>query len=141
MPLEMEVLATPEAIDALMDRIMGFMQDERVDQRTAHNVALIVEELVVNLGSHGSCRDRPAKIKLSVEPGSVNGEIRDSGPAFDLTKVADPDINLPVEDRPIGGLGLFLVRKLTTSLQYSQLNGENLTSFAVTRRLGVDVKD
>jgi anti-sigma regulatory factor (Ser/Thr protein kinase) len=132
-PLETEVLATPEAIAALTDRVLAFLEEQRVDARATHHVALVIEELVTNLGTHGNCRDHPARIKLVVEPAQVKGEIRDTGPPFDPRSAPDPDIEAPLEDRPIGGLGLYLTRKLSRTLEYSQQNGQNLTTFAIAR--------
>lgn len=132
-PLETDVLATPEAISALTERVLAFLEEQQVDARAAHHVALVVEELVTNLGTHGNCRDKPAKIRLVVEPAQVVGEIVDTGPPFDLRLAPDPAIEAPIEDRPIGGLGLYLIRKLTSTLEYSHQNGQNLTTFAIAR--------
>lgn len=131
--LETEVLATSEAISALTEEVLAFLEEQQVDSRAAHHVALVVEELVTNLGTHGNCRDKPAKIKLVVEPGQVTGEIVDTGPPFDLRHVPDPAVEAALEDRPIGGLGLYLIRKLTSTLEYSHQNGQNLTTFAIAR--------
>lgn len=131
--LETEALATPEAIAALTEQVLAFLAAQQVDARATHHVALIVEELVTNLGSHGNCRDTPAKIKVVVEPGQVTGEIRDTGPPFDPRLAPDPDIDAPIEDRPIGGLGLYLIRELSSALAYSQEDGRNVTRFAITR--------
>ena len=132
-PLEIEVLATPEAISDLTGRIMAFLEEQRVDGRATHHVAMVVEELVTNLGTHGNCRDKPAKVRLTVEPAQVKGEIVDTGPSFDPREAPDPDVDASVEDRPIGGLGLYLVRQLASSLEYSHRNGENSTTFTIAR--------
>jgi serine/threonine-protein kinase RsbW len=132
-PLETEVLATPEAIAALTEKVQAFLGEQHVDARATHHVALVIEELVTNLGTHGNCRETPAKIKLVVEPRQVTGEILDTGPPFDLRSAPDPDVEAPLEDRPIGGLGLYLVRKLSSTLEYSHQNGQNVTTFAIAR--------
>ena len=132
-PFETDVFATPEAITALTEQVLAFLADQQVDARATHHVALVVEELVTNLGSHGNCRDTPASIRLVVEPSQVTGEIRDSGPPFDPRLAPDPDVDAPIEDRPIGGLGLYLIRELSSALAYSQEDGRNVTRFAITR--------
>ncbi|AXK82952.1 ATP-binding protein [Pseudolabrys taiwanensis] len=132
-PLEIEVLATSEAISALTEKVLAYLEEQQVDSRAAHHVALVVEEIVTNLGTHGNCRDKPAKIRLMVEPAQVTGEIIDTGPPFDLRLAPDPAIEAPLEERPIGGLGLYLIRKLTSTLEYSHQNGQNLTTFAIAR--------
>jgi anti-sigma regulatory factor (Ser/Thr protein kinase) len=68
-----------------------------------------------------------------VEPDKVIGEIVDGGPPFDPGLAPDPAFDLALDDRPIGGLGLYLVRKLSSTLEYTRRNDENHTSFAISR--------
>jgi serine/threonine-protein kinase RsbW len=57
----------------------------------------------------------------------------DRGAAFDPRGAPEPDLDMPADERPVGGPGLFLVRKFSASLEYASQNGENVTRFAVTR--------
>jgi serine/threonine-protein kinase RsbW len=123
-PFDIKVLATPEAISELTDKVLAFLTEQHVDARAAHHVALAVEELVMNLGTHGNCRDQPAQIK---------GEIADTGPPFDPRQLPDPNINAPLEERPIGGLGLYFVRRLSRSFDYKRRKGRNVTTFSIAR--------
>jgi len=131
--LEASMLATPEAISALTDRILAFLQEQQVEARATHHVAMVVEEVLTNLGTHGNCREKPARIAITVEPGTVRGEIVDSGPPFDPRQAPDPDVDAPIEDREVGGIGLYLVRQLSSALEYTYRNGENCTAFAIAR--------
>jgi anti-sigma regulatory factor (Ser/Thr protein kinase) len=126
-------LAQPDAISALTDRLLGFLDEQQVEPRAAHHVALIVEELLTNVGTHGNCRDTPAKLCVSVEPTRVVGELIDSGSPFDPREAPEPELETDAADRPIGGLGLFLVREFASALEYARRNGENYTTFAVPR--------
>jgi len=130
--LVVSALAIPEAISQMLDEVMGFLQREGVDARATHHVGLVIEEILVNLGTHGGCRDKPARITVNVEPNQVSGEIIDKGPAFDPRTAPPPDLAAPAEGRPMGGLGLHLVRQLST-LQYSRQNDENRMTFCVPR--------
>jgi anti-sigma regulatory factor (Ser/Thr protein kinase) len=47
-------------------------------------------------------------------------EIMDNGSAFDPTQKKDPDLSIPVEERPIGGLGIFMIKKLSRSMLYER---------------------
>ena len=51
----------------------------------------------------------------------------DSGSPFDPTAIPDVDPTLPVEERPIGGLGIFMMRQLTDSINYKRLDEHNVT--------------
>lgn len=53
-------------------------------------------------------------------------KITDSGKPFDPTAKADPDISLSVEDRPIGGLGIFLIRKIMDKVSYERVGQQNV---------------
>jgi anti-sigma regulatory factor (Ser/Thr protein kinase) len=49
----------------------------------------------------------------------------DQGKPFDPTKHPEPDVSLPIEERPIGGLGIHLTRKMMSSFKYERAGGEN----------------
>jgi anti-sigma regulatory factor (Ser/Thr protein kinase) len=127
------VLPQPDAIAGLTGRVLAFLEEHKVEPRAAHHVALIVEELLTNVGTHGNCRETPARIRVGVEPDRVTGEIVDAGSPFDPRQTPDPELETDAADRPIGGLGLFLVRRFASTLEYAQRNGENYTTFAVPR--------
>jgi anti-sigma regulatory factor (Ser/Thr protein kinase) len=51
--------------------------------------------------------------------------ISDEGKPYDPTQKEDPDINLPIEDRPIGGLGIFLIRQIMDEVAYNRIDQKN----------------
>lgn len=51
--------------------------------------------------------------------------LSDEGKPYDPTKKEDPDISLPAEDRPIGGLGIFLIRQIMDEVTYNRLGNKN----------------
>jgi anti-sigma regulatory factor (Ser/Thr protein kinase) len=131
--LERSTLPTPEAISGLTDEVMEFLGEQGVEVRAAHHTALVLSEVLTNLATHGGCPDRPARVAVTVEPGQVIGEIVDQGPPFDPRLAPEPALDAAVSDRPIGGLGLYLVRKLSSSLEYARRNDENCMTFAISR--------
>ena len=131
--LTADVLAAPEAISRLTDTLMSFLKDQHVDARATHHVAMIIEEFLTNLATHGNCRDTPARVSVTVEPGQVQGEIVDSGPPYDPRQAPAPNLDLAAMDRPAGGLGLFLVHRFCSSLEYVRRDGDNHTIFSVPR--------
>ncbi len=130
---EAQTRARPQEISDLTERAGDFLEHGGVDKRAAHHVAMILEELLTNLGTHGGVVDDPATVRISIESDCVLVEIIDSGPAFDPRSASDPDLERSAEDRIVGGLGLFLMRKLASDLGYVRNEGRNRTSFAVTR--------
>lgn len=130
---EAQVLARPQEISDLTERAGDFLDRAGVDTRAAHHVAMILEELLTNLGTHGAAAAEPATVRISIESGRVLVEIVDSGAPFDPRSTPDPDVSGPAEERKIGGMGLFLVRKLASDLDYDRSEGRNRTVFAVAR--------
>jgi serine/threonine-protein kinase RsbW len=53
-------------------------------------------------------------------------QIKDDGKPFNPLIAPDPDIKVPIEERKIGGLGIYLVRRLMDELDYTQDSGENV---------------
>ncbi len=130
---EATTLATPAAISELTDRVMAFLDAQGVDARAAHHTALVLDEILTNLGTHGACASGAAIVAVVVEPERVTGQIVDDGPPFDSRQAAVPALDLAPADRPIGGLGLYLVRKLSTTLEYARRNDQNCTTFSISR--------
>ena len=87
-----------------------------------------MEEAVVNVMEYAYPEGTQGKVDISasVEGDDVIFVISDSGTAFDPTAKADVDVNQEVEDRPIGGLGIHLVRKIMDSVKYERIDGKNI---------------
>jgi anti-sigma regulatory factor (Ser/Thr protein kinase) len=130
---ETSVLARPDAMSDLTDKVMAFLSEQGVDSRATHHVAVVFEEVLSNLAKHGNCRDIPSKIAVRILPDKVIGEVIDAGPPFDPRLAPRPPVGVAAADRPIGGLGLHLVRKLSSDLEYARQNDQNLMRFAIDR--------
>jgi serine/threonine-protein kinase RsbW len=128
-----EVVADAAAIADLTLRITDFLKRAGVDARATHHVVLVLEEILTNLATHGGAPAEPASVRITVEPRRVTGEIIDTGVPFDPRGVPAPDVNAGVDDRLVGGLGLFLVNRLTSDVDYARQNGRNRLVFSVAR--------
>lgn len=132
-PFAREVLALPDNISELTDAVLDYLGEAGVDARAAHHVAMSLEELLTNLGTHGNAAGSPANVRVTVGPDRVTSEIVDTGPPFDIRKAADPALDQSIAERPIGGLGLFLVRKFASEIGYDRRDGANRTTFTILR--------
>jgi serine/threonine-protein kinase RsbW len=99
-------------------------------QRAADDLIQAADELSANIILHGY-QGQPGEIEIIVRP---EGEgvaviLRDRAPHFDPASIREPDLNTPLEERQIGGLGIFLSRKLTDEMRYQALpeGGNELT--------------
>jgi anti-sigma regulatory factor (Ser/Thr protein kinase) len=96
------------------------------DVRRKLNVAL--DELLANELSHGMAGRDACSVTVEVE---LNQEhltvtLTDDGPPFDPFEQAAPDTTLSVDERPIGGLGIHLVRQLMDEVSYQRRDGHNV---------------
>jgi sigma-B regulation protein RsbU (phosphoserine phosphatase) len=139
--LEIEVRPSAEGIVHAVDRISEFLEAQSVEQRPVHHTGMLVEELLTNIGTHGAAADKPATVSVFVEADRVVTEILDRGLPFDPRLSADPDLSVPAQDRAVGGLGLFLVRKLSAALDYRTDDGQNRTRFSLMRADAGTIKD
>jgi serine/threonine-protein kinase RsbW len=88
---------------------------------------LALEEIASNVVRHGSCGTAPRRISVRLQVDRTAFEIRivDDGPEFDPFGVAAPEMDRPLLERPIGGLGIVLVGRLTDERSYSRRAGRN----------------
>ena len=88
-------------------------------------VNLVLDELSVNIVNYGG-EASEIEVSLAADAKEVRVEISDDGRPFDpLNDAAEPDLDAPLEERPIGGLGIHLVREMMDELHYSREDGKN----------------
>lgn len=115
---------------ALMDDAEAFLAHRNVPDAAASQIMIALDEIITNILSHGVRDGEPVvHISLRVADGAVAGEIRDDGIAFNPLQSDEPDTGLSVEDRPIGGLGIHLVRKMMDELRYDRRHRQNRLQF------------
>lgn len=88
---------------------------------------LAVDEACTNVIEHGyRGEDRgPISVQCDVAPGELVITILDRAARFDPTQVAEPNTRVPLEELPVGGLGLFLMRRVMDAVEFSYEDGGN----------------
>lgn len=88
---------------------------------------LALEEVFMNVVMHGSTPEHVPTVEVSLarEADDVVLSIADTGPPFDPLDAPNPDVEAAIEDRPIGGLGIYLLREMMDEFTYAHLNGRN----------------
>jgi len=106
----------------------GFAGDDILDTQLA------VEEAITNVIVHGY-RDARGEIAVSCRAakGEITVRLEDHAPAFDPLSLPEPDLTSDVEDRQIGGLGIFLIRQVMNDIRYSFEDGKNI--LVLTKRI------
>ena len=88
---------------------------------------LAIEELVTNCIKHGydDKGEHIIEITLKLSANELALTVTDDGHPFNPLELPEPDIHLPMEDRPIGGLGIHLLRKMSDRMEYERTGGKN----------------
>ena len=88
---------------------------------------LVLEEALTNIILYGldNQSEHLIEIEFKKSDDQLYLTLIDDGIAYDPTLKADPDLSLSVEDRPIGGLGIFLIKKIMDQVEYSRKENKN----------------
>ena len=121
------------SISAAVEQAQDWLEEGGVDPRTAMHVALTLDELLTNAATHGGAPGQAAEVRLEVLPDRVAVEIVDPAEAYDPRSAPKPDVGASLEDRPIGGLGVHLVMKLSRDLAWARDNDRNRTNYWIAR--------
>ena len=114
-----------KSLNAFMKQVMERLG---IDEKHAKQIRLAVEEAVVNVMDYAYPPEVSGDITVQVASDGqwLTFVITDSGVAFDPTEKERADITQSVEDRPVGGLGILLVRELMDSINYERTDGRNV---------------
>lgn len=119
-----------------LEAIESHIESSGVPLPVVHKTMIVFDEVISNVLNHNTAGSEPTiTVRLRIAPGEIFAEVLDDGPPFDPLSLPEPDLSLSVEDRPIGGLGIHLVRELTDSLGYSHDGRCNRLHFSNTYRL------
>ncbi len=125
----MIVPAEIEKLDEVTAFIDAFLEEHDCPMKIQMQIDLCLEEMFVNI-AHYAYPDGAgaAEILVSESGGTVTITLIDSGLPYDPLKKEDPDITLGAEERQIGGLGIFLVKKNMDAVSYRYEDGKNIFS-------------
>jgi len=104
-----------------------FLEENDVSGAPADSVQLALEEVVTNVIKYGFDDDgaHDVRVSLSVGEDAVLLSIEDDGHPFDPLQAPEPDLDAPLEQRQVGGLGLHLVRQMVDEATYRRVGDTN----------------
>ena len=112
-----------------MSRIVGeFCASNKLPSEMVFALTLCLEEIITNVITYGydDNDEHVIIVRLSLHQGQVCIQVEDDGKPFNPLQVDAPDIDKPLKERPIGGLGIHLVRNHMDSLKYQRKDERNL---------------
>ena len=128
----MEILSTEASVDNLSE-VLEFVEDKLegcgCPPSVVTQIDVALEEIFVNVANYAYAPGKgTARIEVETstdDGGSVTITVTDSGTRFDPLARPDPDITLPAEEREIGGLGIYMVKKSMDEVRYEYRDGHN----------------
>src|SRR5437867_2849223 len=119
----MESITVPATLDSLAsisDFITRAAVQAGLDDHASWQTQLAVDEAATNIIQHGYDPEAPGQIQLAwrIEGNEFVVTLHDRGRRFNPDDVTAPDINSPLDEREVGGLGIYLMSRLMDSVQF-----------------------
>lgn len=116
---------------AQLTQLMAFLQDfwssAALPTAGCLPFELALEETFMNVVMHGSACGacRHVEVSLAMTAEGLTLTVEDDGPGFDPLSLPPPDLTTGLAERPVGGLGVYLVRQMMDSVSYARIGGRN----------------
>ncbi len=123
---ELTIDAKLDNLDEVLDFISGSLEEADCPMKLITQINIVVEEIFVNIAHYAYNPEIGyAKLRIKVDD-VVEIEFEDSGVPYDPLAKEDPNITLSAEERNIGGLGIFMVKKIMDTVEYRHEDGKNI---------------
>jgi anti-sigma regulatory factor (Ser/Thr protein kinase) len=121
------VPADPAQLSVLSEFLREFGSAAALGPAQVGTFELAREEIFMNIVMHGSQPGNTPLVEVSLHRAaeSVTMTVEDDGPEFDPLSLPTPDVTAGLGDRRVGGLGVFLVRKIMDTVSYARIAGRN----------------
>ena len=106
--------------------VEGELEKAELSLKVVNNMMVATDEMVSNIVNYSSAKELLVKFEYDFQQKLARLLIIDDGEAFDPLAKSDPDIDLSAEERQIGGLGIFMVKKLMDNVTYTRENERNI---------------
>ncbi len=130
---EMTLKANVDNLSKVMEFVDGELESSGCSMKSQMQIEVAVEEIFVNIANY-AYGDVQGDVVITIDiTDSDDGQgqkavisFADKGIAYDPLKKEDPDVTLSAEERSIGGLGIFLVKKSMDNVSYEYTDGQNI---------------
>jgi anti-sigma regulatory factor (Ser/Thr protein kinase) len=118
-------LAELERVSRVLDE---FGQRHAIPAAALFDLHLALDEILTNVVSYGydDHEEHAITVRLTLRPQRIAIEVEDDGRPFNPLDAPAPDTQQPIDERPVGGLGIYLVRRVMDDLEYRRQEGKNV---------------
>ena len=124
--------ANLDLVDEMMMPIISSLEEIDVDHKKIYQINLALEEILVNIARYAYAPDKgliDISYEISDKPKQLKVIIKDKGRAFNPLEKEEPDLEASIQDRKIGGLGIYIVKNIVDDIKYQRINNENILEF------------
>lgn len=128
-PDELEIEALTDNLPKVLEFIDTKLEELECSMKAQMQIDIAVEEIFVNIANYAYAPEvgmATIRIEADESPTTVKITFIDKGVPYDPLKKDDPDVTLSVEERQIGGLGIFMVKKSMDDMLYEYKDGQNI---------------
>ena len=133
---EIRIEALTENLQAVLAFVDGHLEEMGASMKAQMQIDVAVEELFVNIAHYAYAPDTGTAV-IQVETDHDNDQVSitftDTGKPYNPLEKPDPDVTLSAEERDIGGLGIFMVKKSMDDMRYEYKDRQNILT--ITKRL------
>jgi len=128
--------ARVESLHDLLTFITAEAKKKGFSEEARQRIELVAEEALVNVFVHGYAQDQgQVEVRcLDSDDTALTIEVRDTGVSFNPLSLADPDMQPDLAQRKIGGMGVFLIRKMTEGVAYRREGDSNILTVTFHNR-------
>ena len=123
------VQPTMESVERVAEFIEGRLEALEVPAKTAVRLKIALDEIFSNIVRYSGASQ--AQVGCLVEQGVLKLTFQDNGMPYDPLQAKEPDITASAEEREIGGLGIFMVRRMMDSVDYAYREGQNVLTLGL----------
>lgn len=120
---DISVLPDKDSIKTVTEFMESTMEEWKVPIKVANKVQIAVDEICSNIVYYSQAKN--AKITVTTSDEKLSLLFEDDGIPYDPTTAKEPDVTLSAEEREIGGLGIFMVKKMAADIHYENTDGKN----------------
>lgn len=128
---ELTIAATVENIEAVTDFVNQQLEELACPMKAQMQINIAIDELFSNIAHYSynpEIGQATVRVEVMENPLAVSITFIDNGVPYDPLSKEDPDLTLSAEERQIGGLGIYMVKKSMDEITYEYKDGQNILS-------------